>query len=60
MNIFKKIEKYYKGMNIEEEDPSQRTKYKWSFVKNLDPVEMGNTRDSVNIYYLFFKKFFFS
>jgi len=40
--------KYYKGISLAQEDPTSRTKYKWSFAKNVDPLELGSLRDSVD------------
>jgi len=40
--------KYYKGMTPETQEISQRTKYKWAFAKNLDTIEMGTLRDTVD------------
>ena len=42
------IEKYYKGLNSTQLDASDSTRYKWSFAKNLDRMEMDSIRDSVD------------
>jgi len=39
--------KFYKGIPPEAIEASSRTKYKWKFAEKLDPVEMGNLRETV-------------
>ncbi|KAI8364963.1 hypothetical protein BD560DRAFT_163775 [Blakeslea trispora] len=41
-------DKYYKGLNSTQLDSSDSTRYKWSFAKNLDKMEMDSVRDSVD------------
>ncbi|KAI8347633.1 hypothetical protein EDC96DRAFT_521102 [Choanephora cucurbitarum] len=41
-------EKYYKGLNSTQLDASDSTRYKWSFAKHLDKMEMDSIRDSVD------------
>ncbi|KAI9279664.1 hypothetical protein BY458DRAFT_532120 [Sporodiniella umbellata] len=40
--------KYYKGLNPSHLESSDSTRYKWSFAKNLDKMEMDTIRDSVD------------
>ncbi|KAG1474796.1 hypothetical protein G6F56_000131 [Rhizopus delemar] len=40
--------KYYKGLNSSQLDSSDVTRYKWSFAKSLDKMEMDTIRDSVD------------
>jgi hypothetical protein len=42
------IEKLYKGLNSAQLESSDTTRYKWSFAKNLDKMEMDTVRDSVD------------
>lgn len=37
---------YYSGAVRENEDPANRTRYRWAF-RDIDPVEMGTLRDAV-------------
>jgi hypothetical protein len=42
------IEKLYKGLNSAQLESSDTTRYKWSFAKNLNKMEMDTVRDSVD------------
>ncbi|KAI8048931.1 uncharacterized protein B0P05DRAFT_582105 [Gilbertella persicaria] len=47
-NDYELEEKYYKGLNSSQLDSSDTTRYKWSFAKNLDKMEMDSIKDSVD------------
>lgn len=47
-NAYELDEKFYKGMNSTQLGSSDTTRYKWSFAKKLDKMEMDSVRDSVD------------
>lgn len=47
-NDYELDKKFYKGMNSTQLDSSDTTRYKWSFAKNLDKMEMDSIRDNVD------------
>lgn len=42
------VEKLYKGLNSAQLESSDTTRYKWSFAKNLNKMEMDTIRDNVD------------
>lgn len=46
--IFWVTEKLYKGLNSAQLESSDTTRYKWSFAKNLNKMEMDTIRDNVD------------
>lgn len=42
------LEKLYKGLNSAQLESSDTTRYKWSFAKNLNKMEMDTIRDNVD------------
>lgn len=47
-NDYELDKKFYKGMNSTQLDSSDTTRYKWSFAKNLNKMEMDTIRDNVD------------
>uniref|UniRef100_A0A7S1IN72 Uncharacterized protein n=1 Tax=Eutreptiella gymnastica TaxID=73025 RepID=A0A7S1IN72_9EUGL len=40
--------KFYAGISSTNMEPAARTRYKWSFVDKLDPMELASARDTVD------------
>ncbi|CEP11356.1 hypothetical protein [Parasitella parasitica] len=47
-NDYELEEKLYKGLNSAQLESSDTTRYKWSFAKNLNKMEMDTVRDNVD------------
>ncbi|KAL7311184.1 hypothetical protein PS15m_008972 [Mucor circinelloides] len=47
-NDYELDEKLYKGLNSAQLESSDTTRYKWSFAKNLNKMEMDTIRDNVD------------
>lgn len=47
-NDYELDKKFYKGMNSTQLESSDSTRYKWSFAKNLNKMEMDTVRDNVD------------